>query len=216
MLGKQLRQALAVVLSLGLVAAVPLLPRAQADEKEKPKPDEKTEKKPDHSGIIAAVADNGRTITVELPPKVKGEAPPTVDIKLTDKTKVVYFGVDAAGENPTIGYAIQVWLADGSQDTATGVRLGRKDGDGGIKGPDFTGLISTVSKDSTTITVEIPPEEKGGESRKVEVKLTSKTKFSYFGVEAEGEKPTVGYVIQVWLAKGSKDTAVGVRLGLKE
>ena len=73
-----------------------------------------------------------------------------------------------------------------------------------------------MTRDGKTLTVEIPPEEKGGEAKKVEVKLTDKTKFSYFGVEADGEKPTVGYVIQVWLVKGSKDTANGVRLGLKQ
>jgi hypothetical protein len=211
----KLHTLITAVLTLGLVAAVPLLPSAQADDKDKPKPDDRVEK-PDYSGIVAAVADNGRTITVELPPKVKGEDPPTVEIKLTDKTKVAYFGVDSAGEIPTSGYTILVWLADGSEDTAAAVKMGRKDADGGVKGPDFTGQITAVSNDGRTITVEIPPEEKGGESRKVEVKLTDKTKTCYSGVDAGGEKPTVGYVIQVWLAKGSKDTAAGVRLGLKQ
>src|SRR5262245_26522358 len=176
----RLQTLISTVLTLGLVAAVPLLPGARADDKDKPKPDDRVEKKPDYSGIVAAVADNGRTITVELPPKVKGEDPPTVEIKLTDKTKVAYFGVDSAGEIPTSGYTILVWLADGSQDTAASVKMGRKDADGGVKGPDFTGQITAVSGDGRTITVEISPEEKDGESRKVEVKLTNKTKTSYF------------------------------------
>jgi hypothetical protein len=50
---------------------------------------------------------------------------------------------------------------------------------------------------------------------KVEVKLTDKTKFSYFGVDQTGETPTVGYSVLVWLVEGSKDTAAGLRLGRK-
>jgi hypothetical protein len=174
---------------------------------------EKPVKKPDLSGQIEAVSDDGKSITLAIPPKVKGDDPTRIEVKINDKTKLTYFGVEANGENPTVGYVALVWLVEGSQDTAASVKLGLKDGGG--KGPDFHGIITAVSKDAKTITVEIPPEEKGGESKKIEVKLTDKTKTSYFGVGATGEMPTVGYVILVWLRDGSKDTAAGVRLGVK-
>jgi hypothetical protein len=175
----------------------------------------KNEKMPDLVGQIMAVSNEARTITLTIPPQVKGDPPTTAEVKFTEKTKFIYFGVDAAGETPTVGYVAQVWLAEGSQDTATGIRLGRKDGNGG-KGPDLVGQIVAVSKDGQTITLEVDPPEKGAKPTRHEVKLTGKTKFSYFGVDQTGEAPTVGYVAQVWLVAGSKDRVTGIRLGRKE
>jgi hypothetical protein len=176
----------------------------------------KADKRPDLSGQIVEVSNEPRSITVEIPPKVKGDDPTSVKIRFDDKTKFTYFGVDAAGESPTVGYVILVWLVEGSQDSAASIRLGRKDADGGQKGSDLSGQIVEVSRDGKTLIVEIAPEEKGGQPTKAQVKLTDKTKFSYFGVDATGETPTVGYSVLVWLVKGSKDTASGLRLGLKD
>jgi hypothetical protein len=184
--------------------------------KDKDKKEEgKAEDQPDLNGIIAAVSNDRRTITMDLPPQIKGDAPTSVEIKLTDKTKLVYFGVDGNGETPTVGYSILVWLAKDSKDTAAAVKLGRKDGLDQGKGPDFSGHITAVSKDAKSITVEVAPENKGDEPKRLEIKLTDKTKFSYFGVDQAGQTPTVGYAVLVWLVKDSKDTAAGVRLGLK-
>ncbi len=187
---------------------------AGGEDKSNKKDSEKPEKQPDLTGQIAAVANNGTTITLAIPPKVKGDDPTSVEIRITTKTKLSYFGVEPNGENLTVGYVAQVWLVEGSQDTAAGIRLGRKDADGG-KAPDFVGQITAVSKDGKTFTLEIPPKEKGEQPTKIEIKLTEKTKYSYFGV-GQGGIPTVGYVALVWLVDGSKDTAAGVRLGLKE
>jgi len=197
---------LAVLLSSVLCAG------AAGDDKKK---EGKEVKKPDVTGVIAVVADNGRSVTLELPPAIKGEAPGKVEIRITDKTKVAYFGVDGNGENPTIGYVAQVWLVEGSQDTAASIRMGRKDAESS-KGPDLNGQIVEVSKDLKAITVELQPEQKGNQPKSIVVKLTDKTKVSYFGVDATGEIPTVGYSVLVWLAPGSKDTAAGLRLGRKQ
>jgi hypothetical protein len=172
------------------------------------------EKTHDVTGVIRAVADDGRRLTLELPAKIKGDPPTTIDIRLTDKTRLSYFGVDASGETPTVGYVAQVRFVNGSADTAAGVRLGRKDADN-QKGPDFSGVIAAVATDLKTITLEVAPEVKGQPPTKVDVKLTDKTKFSYFGVDSAGQLPTIGYSALVWLVESSKDTASGVRLGVK-
>jgi len=175
----------------------------------------KAEGQPDLNGTIAAVSNDLRTITLDLPPQIKGDSPTSVEIKLTDKTKLVYFGVDGNGETPTVGYSILVWLVKDSKDTAAAVKLGRKDGLDQGKGPDFSGQITAVSKDAKSITVAVASENKGEGPKKVEIRLTDKTKLSYFGVDQAGQTPTVGYVVIVWLVKDSKDTAAGLRLGLK-
>jgi RNA polymerase sigma factor (sigma-70 family) len=187
----------------------------EGDKGQKPKDGDKPQKAPDLSGVISAVSGDLRTITLSLPPLVKGDATRTAEIRITDKTKVTYFGVDAAGEQPTVGYSVQVWLAEGSQDTAAGLRLGRKDADAG-KAPDLVGQISAVAKGLQSITIEVQPENKGDAPKQVEIKLTDKTKYSYFGVEEGGQVPTVGYAVHVWLTDGSKDTASGLRLGRKK
>ncbi len=194
----------------------PAPPQKKGDEKNQDlkKDADKPSKPPDLTGQIEKVANDFRTITLSIPAKVKGEPPTSVEIKLTDKTKITYFGVEPNGENLTVGYVTQVWLVEGSQDTAAGIRLGRKDADAG-KGPDLSGRITAVSKDLRTITLEVFPKEKGDQPTKAEIKLTEKTKFSYFGVDQGGETPTVGYIALVWLVEGSKDTAAGLRLGVK-
>lgn len=186
--------------------AKPAKSKAQATE----------EKKPDLSGQISAVAEGGLSFTLTIGPKVKGDPPTNLEIKLTDKTKRSYFGVDAAGEQPTVGYVALVWLVEGSQETAASVKLGRKDADGGKKAPDLSGVITAVAGDAKTITVDIESKQKGAEATRADIKLTDKTKFSYFGVDSTAEIPTVGYVAQVWLVEGSKDTAAGIHLGLKK
>jgi hypothetical protein len=196
------------------IATAFLLFASVAVAEDKPKDADKPAKPPDVTGVIEAVSNDFRTITLALPPKVKGDAGTSMEIKITDKTRLTYFGVDGNGENLTVGYVAQVWLVEGSQDTAAGVRLGRKDADGG-KAPDYNGVITAVAKDGKSLTVELVPKEKGDAPMKVEVKLTDKTKFSYFGVDQTGETPTVGYSVLVWLVEGSKDTAAGLRLGRK-
>ncbi len=189
-------------------------PAAAAPADQAKKDGKQPEKKPDVTGVIAAVADAGQRLTLELPAKIKGDPPTTIEIRINDKTKLAYFGVDSAGETPTVGYVAQVWLVEGSTDTAAGVRMGRKD-ISNQKGPDFSGVITAVSTDLKNITLEIPSQVKGEPTTKTDLKLTDKTKFSYFGVDSVGQLPTIGYSALVWLVENSKDTAAGIRLGLK-
>ena len=204
--------AIVTELTLGLLEGHMQGVRAEQPQDAGKKTEDQPGKKPDLSGQITAVADGGRRITLELPPAVKGEPGKAIDIKLTDRTKVDYFGVDAQGETPTVGYVALVWLVDGSEDTAAGLRLGRKDAEP-QKGPDLAGKIVAVADDLKRITLELDPKNKGDEPKKIDIKLGDKTKYSYFGVDLR--IPTVGYLAQVWLAENSTDTATGIRLGLK-
>ncbi|MBY0525019.1 MAG: RNA polymerase sigma factor [Gemmataceae bacterium] len=82
------------------------------------------------------------------------------------------------------------------------------------KAPDHVGQIAEVSEDKKSIVITIPA-NKGGEAKTVTIKLGKDTKFTYYGVGEEGQKPTVGYGVRVWLADGSADTAAALQLGRK-
>lgn len=75
-------------------------------------------------GRVVAIAKGGKGITLEMPPTERGAEAKRVDILLTDKTAVAYEGVGAGGARLTEGYFAQVWLMDGSTDTADQVLLG--------------------------------------------------------------------------------------------
>ena len=80
--------------------------------------------------------------------------------------------------------------------------------------PAFSGAITEVSSNSLTVTA--PPAKKGGQPTSKQFKFTDQTKFNYFGVAKDAEKPTVGYRASVWLVEGSEDTLARVQLGLKQ
>jgi hypothetical protein len=81
------------------------------------------------AGKLAAVSADGKTLSLETPNLRRGEGRQllTIDIKLTDKTKVIYDGVAKDGAKPTVGYAVRVELADGSEDTADKIYLAGPD-----------------------------------------------------------------------------------------
>jgi ferric-dicitrate binding protein FerR (iron transport regulator) len=81
--------------------------------------------------------------------------------------------------------------------------------------PSLGGKVVAISKDGKTLTVETPAGKKGGEPTRHTVRLGERTRLEYFGVPEEGKKPTVGYLVTVWLEKDSSDAA-RVRLGRKE
>ena len=74
----------------------------------------------------------------------------------------------------------------------------------------LSGKAVGVSKDGKTITLEMPPQERGGEAKRTDVKITDKTEITYNGVGLNGAKPTEGYLAHAWLESGSTDTAAKV------
>jgi hypothetical protein len=161
------------------------------------KPAEGKGQKPDHSGRVVSVS--GKVLTVERTP-AKGEEAAKTEIKLTDATRESYNGVPPDGAKPVAGYVVQVWLAEGSQDTAARVRFSRKDPRKGVDA-----RVLTVSADGSRFTVEIAT--KGGEPIKREIKIAAQTRLVYFNVGPGGARLTSGYHVRGWLAEGSEDTA---------
>jgi hypothetical protein len=74
--------------------------------------------------------------------------------------------------------------------------------------------VTGVSPDGKTITLEFPPERRGEDARKVEVRITEQTEVTYDGVGANGARPTAGYHARVSLQPGSNDTAARVRFAV--
>ena len=172
-------------------------------------------KEPQVSGRVTAVAADGKALTLEV--YRKGQPPASTEVRLTERTRLQYTGVDKDGQKPTVGYLARVWLKEGAADTATEIQFVVKSAKGkGTPDPTvLTGTIKAVSADGKVLTLEMPAKVKGGEPITVEIKVTERTQLAYFGVDKAGEKPTVGYVALVSLEPGSKDTASAIKLGLK-
>src|SRR5687767_14484917 len=89
------------------------------------------ERRPDVMGRIATVSPDGRTITVNAPPRptAEGQPPPRdarpepVQVTVTDKTRLLFFGVGDGEAKLTPGLMAMVWLDEGSKDQAGRIRL---------------------------------------------------------------------------------------------
>jgi RNA polymerase sigma factor (sigma-70 family) len=163
----------------------------------------------DHSGRIVGLS-GGKVLTVEVPAAEKGQLT-RMDIKLTDATKESYHGVAADGAKPTEGYQVQVWLAEGSKDTAARVRFTRNHPRKYV-----VGKIVNVSADGSRFTVESLPGGKGGESAGREIKTTAKTTLVFSNVFTGGARINKGYHVHGWLVPGSDDTADELMLSRSE
>lgn len=76
-------------------------------------------------GKVVAVAKDGSSITVEAP-ILRSPEPKRTEIKLTAKTKAVYYGVGPGEAKPTEGLSALVRLLDGSPDTAAHVTFSKQ------------------------------------------------------------------------------------------
>ncbi len=78
-------------------------------------------------GTIKAVNDGGKQITVAIAAKKKKKNPvPDRDIKITDKTKVEYVGIDAKEEQVLkVGHAVTVTVDENNKDTAVSVKVSK-------------------------------------------------------------------------------------------
>jgi RNA polymerase sigma factor (sigma-70 family) len=165
----------------------------------------------DFSGKLTGVSKDGSTLTFET--MRRDENARTTEIKLTIKTMLTYSNIAKGGTKPTVGYAADVWLERGSKTDAVEIRFHATDGlDRGRGVPQGT-LSSrqfTLSQDGKVITMELPPQERGGEGSKVDIKIDDKTRLLYHNVAPGGDQPSEGYIATVLLAEGSKDTAAAI------
>jgi hypothetical protein len=165
--------------------------------------------RPDYVGRVLAVSPDCRQVTLQLPPKKKGEPPAQAVVRISDKTRVTYAQVAFDGEKPTVGYQATVWLAKGTTDTAGIVTFSDKKAN--LPKPDFVGTVARIGPDGKELTLNVPPRQKGEAPRTATVRIGDRTKLVYLGMEKGRQKPVVGLAASVWLEKGSTDTALGIR-----
>ena len=159
-------------------------------------------RQPDVSGKLLSADD--RTLTIEQAAARPGGEPKKVVLKLGAKSSFVYDNVGPGEAKPTEGQHAGVWLEDGSKDTVAQVTLS------GVvpeRWATLRGKVVGVSGDGATVTLEQPPAVRGGNPRRVEVKLTAQTRILYSNVGPDGAKLTAGYLAVVGLLDGSNSTA---------
>jgi len=157
---------------------------------------------PDIRGKLLNASD--KSLTIEQPAGAGGGEPKKVVLKIGEKCSFVYHNVGPGGARPVDCQYAGVWFEDGSKETAAEVALS-----GVVRERWLTisGKVVEVSEDGATITLEQPSAVRGEKPKRVEIKLTSQTRITYSNVGPDGAKPTAGYVAQVRLIDGSKDTA---------
>src|SRR5262249_47984149 len=154
----------------------------------------------------------GRAMTLERP--VKGEPAEQIAVRFTDQTRVLFSNVPRGGARIDPGRDSQVWLEDQSPDTARSVMIfgtaEEKPAETENQQADRSGHVVGLSADGRILTLETAA-GKGGSATTVEIRITEATRECYYGVAADGARPTVGYLAQVWLEQGSENVAARVR-----
>ena len=164
---------------------------------------ERGEGRPDLAGRIVAVARDGRAITLQVHvPRSRTEEPSQFEIQVADRATVVYHQVGVDGARLAVGLQAQVWLEDGSRETARKVKL---TGTPREKWPLLVGKVVGVSADGTVVTLEQPAVIRGEPPRKTAIKLTAKTWLSFSGVGPGEARPTEGQTAQVRLEERSNE-----------
>src|SRR5204862_8043537 len=97
---------------------------------------------------------------------------------------------------------VQVWLAEGSRDTAARVRFSRND-----PRKSASGRITAVSAGGERCTLEIPPAGKGGKRTRHEITVLARTRLVFFNVGSGAARLTAGDHVRGWLEESSEDTA---------
>jgi RNA polymerase sigma factor (sigma-70 family) len=164
----------------------------------------------DIAGRVVAVSKDGQTITVEVNPRGRGRDAEVqrFDVKLTEKPTIIFYSISPGKAAITEGYHADVWLEEGSKDTARKVVFSgtayERQRDGAA--PTGTGRVIEVSKDGNTLTVEEQPRARGEEPKKTDVVLGEKTVVSFNHVPPDGAKATKGMTVSYW-SEGGKEAA---------
>jgi RNA polymerase sigma factor (sigma-70 family) len=166
------------------------------------------EKRADGAGRVVGVAQDGKTVTVQMSPRERGGEPTKQDYKIDAKTRVSFLNVGPNGDKVAEGFGAMVWLADGSTDRAEKVQFVAPEPAGHV----LHGKVVGVDKGDKGINLELPPVERGGEGKQISIQITDKTQVLFNGVGPDGARLTEGYRAQVWLQEGSTTTAARVVL----
>jgi RNA polymerase sigma factor (sigma-70 family) len=184
---------------------------AELEANERPAREEA--KAPDVTGRVGAVAKDGKSITLLSPPETRGDEPKRTEIKLDDKTTVVYQNVGTDAAQPTEGYGAAVQLKPGSKDIAASV-IFQGTADGGRRGADVSGSVTAIAKDSKGVRLEVSRGRGRGEEPRdgqaIDLKFNDKTVVLFSGVGKNGAKLTEGYEAHVWLEDGPRGTTAAL------
>jgi hypothetical protein len=116
---------LSFVIAIAVALALTSTASAQQKQKKKKKGGAEVTAGGTVAGTIKSVSDDGKTLTVEAPGKKKAPGA-THDVKVTDKTKVEFLGIDSKDEQKLlVGYAVTITLEDGSKDTAGSMQVSK-------------------------------------------------------------------------------------------
>jgi hypothetical protein len=163
------------------------------------------ERRPDSTGILASFAKDGKSMTLEIP-GARGQEAKTSVIKIGTGAKITFHNLGPGGATPAKGYSVQLWLEEGSKDTAVRVKFFRA-----VKSHHFTvsGKVGAVAADGKGITL-IAPVQGGSQTVNLPIKITGKTKLIFNGVVSGGDRITTGYSAEVAFEKDSKEIAARI------
>jgi RNA polymerase sigma factor (sigma-70 family) len=172
-------------------------------------------RKADVAGVVTEVAKDGKSIVVSIPPgrdAGRDTEPMKVTITFDSKAQVTFTNVNKGGATPTVGQQVAAWNNDDGKGFAKVVLLGEGEpGRRDEKRPEVTGKV-VASVENKSITIEVPPTERGAEPTRTEIKLTEQSVLNFQNVLRDGAKVSEGMNAMVWLADNSKDTAAKVYL----
>jgi hypothetical protein len=162
-------------------------------------------KRPAHAGQVMAAADDGKTFTLEIPPKAKGEQPTKMDVKLGAAARQVFVNVRPGGARAQAGYHAVLWQDDKGEIVLVAFSGAEKS-----KHAVLAGEVKAVAGDGRSFTVHLSPKKKGEEGEDVQVKLGSDARVVFHNVGPGGARIATGYQARAQLEEGSKDTALSV------
>jgi len=204
-----------IIATLATLLTLPTFAQTPAREsRDVPRDAQPQEKRADLMGRVTAVSPDGHSLTLAMSPRPGPDGqPPARDARteqtvviLTDKTKLLFFGVGEGQAQPIAGQMAMVWLEEGSKDQAARVRFMKREGE---DRPDVQGRIIAVADNGKTITVET--KDRDQVTGKVDLHIAPYTQSLYFGVDQDGAKPTADYLVIAWFEKGSKDVPARIR-----
>jgi RNA polymerase sigma factor (sigma-70 family) len=193
-------------------AAIPADEQRTPDDPDRRGGQRAEQRAPDASGKVVSVSKDGKSFTLEVPTRNRGEEPTRVEVKIGDKTALTYNSVGLNAARPTENYHAVVHMEDAAKGVAASVAFV---GSESLRPtPDLVGTVAAVAKDGKGITLAQGGRSRRGEddAKKTDVTFDARTVIIYSAVPAGGAKLTTGYAAQVYLADSKTGTAAIVRL----
>jgi len=157
--------------------------------------------------MVVAAAKDGKSLMVATAPQARGDEPTKTEIKLGDKTALVFMNVGPDGAKLAEGQEAHIWLENGSKDTAARVIVRAATPE---RATQVTGRVTAVGKDGWSFTLETQARGRAEEPKTLEVKINPGTRIAYFSVGPDEAKLVEGLLAQVRLEEGSANIAMQI------